>query len=290
MQDAFLVKFDTAGTRLWGTYYGGASGIDGAQSCAIDPNGNVYMSGFTGSSSAIASGGHQNTYGGQDDAFLVKFDTAGTRLWATYYGGTAADYSYSCAVDPNGYVYLSGQTFSSSAIASGGFQNTFGGAGDGFLVQFDAAGTRLWGTYYGGLGDDYAEACAVDPGGSVYLAGIALSPSDIASGGHQNTIGGLDDAFLVKFDGDISTSIVDAPSATTTAIPNPTNGLLTITTSRTGQRYAITDAAGRRVLEGVILTNTIQVDLSSERAGVYLLKVWDRERSEVIRIVLVIHY
>ena len=36
--------------------------------------------------------GFQDTYGGNQDAFLVKFDSNGSRLWATYYGGTGGDY------------------------------------------------------------------------------------------------------------------------------------------------------------------------------------------------------
>jgi hypothetical protein len=49
----------------------------------------------------IAVAGHQNTYGGgvYGDAFLVKFNPAGVRQWATYYGGNGDDVWYSCAVD-----------------------------------------------------------------------------------------------------------------------------------------------------------------------------------------------
>src|SRR3990170_2790662 len=60
------------------------------------------------------------------------------RLWATYYGGTSTDMGYSIATDALNNVYLAGYTASTSGIASGGFQNTYGGgASDAFLVKFD---------------------------------------------------------------------------------------------------------------------------------------------------------
>ncbi|MCS7062579.1 MAG: putative Ig domain-containing protein, partial [Methylacidiphilales bacterium] len=183
--------------RLWGTYYGGGN-EDRGNSVAVDPNvGSVYLAGITSSPSGIASGGHQNTFGGYYDAFFVKFNASGTRIWGTYYGGNGGgEEGYSVAVDPNdGSVYLAGETASPSGIASGGFQNT---PGPGFLAKFSPSGTRLWGTYYNGPG----AGVAVDTnGGSVYLAGQThtWSTSGIASGGHQNTFGGSGDAFLVKF-------------------------------------------------------------------------------------------
>ncbi|MEO8588726.1 MAG: hypothetical protein ABI432_05105, partial [Flavobacteriales bacterium] len=202
--DVFLVKFDATGTRLWGTYYGGSE-TDTDAHCAVDATGNVYVSGTTSSSSGIASGGHQNVFGGignlVHDAFLVKFSPTGTRLWATYYGGPQTESFTDCAVDANGAVYLSGTTNSSTAIASGGHQNTLVGVGygDAFLVKFNASGVREWGTYYGGTDFDGAVSCAVDGVGNVYMAGTTQSDSGIASGGHQNTRSGGEDAYLVKF-------------------------------------------------------------------------------------------
>ncbi len=58
------------------------------------------------------------------DAFLVKFNPAGVRQWATYYGGSEIDAGSSCTVDGSGNVYLAGYTNLITAIASGGHQNT----------------------------------------------------------------------------------------------------------------------------------------------------------------------
>ena len=188
--------------RQWGTYYGGTSNEIG-YSCATDASGNIYLSGYTRSTSGIATtGAHQTTYGGGlNDAFLVKFNSSGVRQWGTYYGGTGNDFGWSCATDTSGNIYLSGQTPSTSGIATtGAYQTTFGGATeDAFLVKFNSSGVRQWGTYYGGTGQDYGLSCATDTSGNIYLAGITRSTSGIATtGAHQTNHGGYRDAFLVK--------------------------------------------------------------------------------------------
>ena len=118
-------------------------------SCQVDAFGNVYMAGQTGSATFISAGGHQNTVGGNSDAFLVKFNSSGIRQWATYYGGIGEDVGQSCVVDASENIYLAGYTTSVNSIAEGGHQNTFGGFFDAFLVKFNSAGIRQWATYYG---------------------------------------------------------------------------------------------------------------------------------------------
>jgi len=200
-RDGFLAQFNSSGVRLWGTYYGG-TGNDYGQSCAVDASGKVYFTGFTYSTTAIATtGSYKDSLEGSTDAFLVQFNTAGVRQWGTYYGGSSGDNGLSCAVDASDKVYMAGVTASTNGIATvGSHQPTYGGFPDAFLVQFDSAGVRQWGTYYGGISDDYGESCAVDIYGRVYLAGWTSSSNGIASVGcHQPTLEGGLDAFLVQF-------------------------------------------------------------------------------------------
>jgi len=211
--NAFLAKFNTNGIRQWATYYGGTGGSAG-YSCATDLNNNVFLAGIAGTDpgTAIATvGSHQTSFGGGPvDAFLVKFDAAGVRLWGTYYGGLGEDVARSCTTDALGNVYIAGETSSSNlnTIATIGSHQPSYGAGnyDAFLVKFDATGTRQWGTYYGGAGEDYGRSCATDPSGYIHLTGYTNSSSGsiIASpGSHQSSYGagsGSSDAFLVRFD------------------------------------------------------------------------------------------
>ena len=183
---------------VWATYYGGNL-ADDAYSVAADGDGNVFMAGSSRSTANIAAGGHQNSLAGDIDAMLVKFNSSGVRQWATYYGGSAGDFGTVCATDGLGNVYLAGQTLSSSGIASGGHQTVFGGTADAFLVKFNNAGVRQWGTYYGGSGSEIGFSCTVDGLNNVYLAGRTASSDQIAFQGHQNEFGGNADGFLVKF-------------------------------------------------------------------------------------------
>jgi len=154
-----------------------------------------------------SAGSHQDTHGGATNAaFLAKFNSAGVRQWATYYGGTTHDIGYACSVDAIGSVYLSGETASGTGTViatSGSHQSTLGGGGDAFLVKFDSLGVRQWGTYYGGIGNDIGRSCATDSTtGNVYSTGETdsnISSVIATTGSHQASIGGTTDAFLVKF-------------------------------------------------------------------------------------------
>ncbi|WP_317897778.1 DUF7948 domain-containing protein [Aurantibacillus circumpalustris] len=208
--DAYLVKFDNNGTRIWATYYGGA-GSDYGRSCAIDKFGNVYMAGGTSSSlgGVIAtSASHQNTYGGgTSDGFLVKFNSSGVRQWSTFYGDQGFDIIMSCALDDIGNVFCCGNTYAGSGtlISTPGCHQFYHGGGttrDGFVVKFNSSGVRQWGTYYGGGYDENMSDVAVSPTGDIYLVGSTgsyLGTAIATPGSHQITYGGYGDAYLVKF-------------------------------------------------------------------------------------------
>jgi hypothetical protein len=126
--DGFLSKFSTDGQLLWGTYYGGGAGEE-VFDCSIDQNGNIFIAGFTGSTTNIASpGAFQTIKRGGNDGFLAKFTPSGTRIWGTYYGGNEVPASMelirSCENDTNGNIYCSGETTSPDFIATPGAHQT----------------------------------------------------------------------------------------------------------------------------------------------------------------------
>ena len=220
--DAFVVKFDSAGVRQWGTYYGGTS-TDFSRGIAVDGSGNVLVTGITESSSGISTtGAFQTSYGGVFDAFIVKFNSSGVRQWGTYYGGTSDDRGESIAVDGSGNVLVTGNTLSSSGISTtGAHQTSYGGDFDAFIVKFNSSGVRQWGTYYGGTSYDDGRGIAVDGSGNVLVTGITFSTSGISTtGAHQTSSGGSEDVFVAKF-----LSVNSVEDIKTVSILQPTDTL-----------------------------------------------------------------
>ena len=218
----FVVKFDANGNRLWGTNYAGMPDnnyfalTSGQILCATDRAGNLYLSGTTGkpyqAGYSVGYNGFQDTLGGANDAWLAKFNSAGTRQWSTYYGGYGNEQATGLATDSAGDVYLTGSTTSSNSgnpIATTGaympyLQNN--GTSSPFLVKFNAAGTRQWGTYYG---DDvspiYGGKCAADNSGRVVVTGRGqfvstdqLGFADYCSGSHSPIQGTIISRFLAN--------------------------------------------------------------------------------------------
>lgn len=215
--DCFVAKFDNNGARLWATYYGGSGsegGIAFKAGLCTDPSSNVWMASVTSSTNfPVTAGAFQVTNGGSSDAVLFKLNAAGVRQYATYYGGSGiespslsrwgANSAPAIASDINGNIFMTGFTQSTNfPVTPGCFQATNGGLKDAYLVKWSNAGARLYGTYYGGSGNEEAAAAgiAVDVAGNVWMTGSTSSNNlPITAGCFQPTFGGVFDQFLVKW-------------------------------------------------------------------------------------------
>jgi hypothetical protein len=189
---------DPSPNRDWATYYGGTA-ADDFKGVAVDGSNNVYVVGATASAASIATAGaHQATISTPNDAMVIKFNSSGSRLWATYYGGDGNDYGSGIALDASANVYVVGQTYSTNNIATtGAFKTTLSGVSDIYLVKFNTSGTRQFGTYFGGTGEERATAIAVS-GTNVYVGGYTTSTSGVAStGAYLTTLTG--NAFVANF-------------------------------------------------------------------------------------------
>ena len=193
--NAFVTKFNAAGSALVYSTYLGGSFSDAADAIAVDAAGSAYVAGSAGSTdfpvaaalqatnNAVGAGLPPQFLGHFPTAFLTKFDAAGSGLvYSTYLGGSCQDWAAGVAVDGDGNAYVAGATCSADFPTVDPLQAANHAAVPGtnpfnaFVLKVNAAGNGLvYSTYLGGSLDDRAVAIALDPAGNAYVAGLAFS-------------------------------------------------------------------------------------------------------------------
>lgn len=184
---------------VWSTFYGG-SGEDWAYGVAIDAQQNIFVTGRTASIDFPVAAGYQPASAGNFDAFLVKLDGAGQRIWATYFGGSDLDYAYDVAVDAAGRPSIVGWTRSDDLPVASAAQPARGGDFDAFTASFTPEGALRWSTYAGGTLEERGLSITCDAGHNVVIAGSTFSSDFPVLNAQQPNNAGFSDAFLVKYD------------------------------------------------------------------------------------------
>lgn len=212
--DIFVAKFDTGGNRLWATYYGGSNyEITYPRGIGTDAAGNIiFTSAIRSNDFPVTAGCFQPTYGGGTyDACAVKLTPNGTRIWATYLGGSSDELAMGLFVAPSGNIVTTGTTKSSNfPVSAGAFQatNRSTAYNNAYLIYFDPSGARKWSTYYGGSVTDVGQGINIDKSGNIIMTGTSISADYPVSPGawqtsHAGPTGlgyGSGDIVLAKFD------------------------------------------------------------------------------------------
>ena len=211
----FIAKFSPTGDLLFSTYYGGSAN-DLATGIALDPAGNIYVTGTLQSNDFPVANAFQPQSGGATDAFVLKIDPSFHVVYATYIGGKFNDLGMAIAADAQGNAYITGRTESPDfPVTAGALDTTLAGyqqgrtSIDGFVTKLDPTGNLVYSTYLGGSYGNIAWGIAVDSYGQAHVTGDTSSPDfPVAGNGTrfnlgQNQAGG----FLAKLSADGSSLI-----------------------------------------------------------------------------------
>lgn len=200
--DAFVTKLNAAGSALVYCTYLGGIGVEHGRGIALDSAGDAFVTGDTDSDDFPTVNAFQLTSGGAGDAFVTKFNAAGSALvYSTYLGGSHIDFSTAIATDSNGDAYVTGTTYSSNFPTANALQSSNAGDVDAFVAKLNASGSALaYSTYLGGNNYENGSGIAVDSGGNAYVTGWTDSSNFPAVNAFQSTIGraGLEDVFVTK--------------------------------------------------------------------------------------------
>jgi uncharacterized delta-60 repeat protein len=142
-------------TEEWVARYDGpgngpANDWDWGEAVAIDPSGNIYVTGYS----------YGN--GTRRDYVTIKYDSAGNELWVARYNGPRNRWeeALDIGIDSLGDIYITGRS-------EGGY----------VTIKYNSEGNELWVAKYNGPNNkvDDVYAMALDSYGNVYVTGYSCS-------------------------------------------------------------------------------------------------------------------
>jgi hypothetical protein len=177
--DYLTLKYNSAGVLQWARTYNSASGglaIDQSNAIALDPSGNVVVTGYS--------------YGGtatDADFCTVKYSSNGDSLWVRRHNGypstTNIDVATALICDDSGNVYVTGYGPGPASLV------------DVFTIKYSPNGDSLWGKYYNfpaTNGGDRGWAITRDNLGNIIVVGESW-------GGTQIPPATGDDILILKY-------------------------------------------------------------------------------------------
>jgi hypothetical protein len=217
--NVFITKINLSGSALVYSTYLGGSGRDAGSGIAVDPSGNVYVTGQANSFDfptvnalqpvSKACCGVNGTTG-----FVAKLNPSGSALiYSTFLGGFGEDSGDAIATDAAGNAYVTGMTSSpffpspcngcNFPTTANALQPNLGGAPgiarNAFVTKINPNGSAfVFSTYLGGGSDDEGGSIAVDTAGNVYVTGLATSSAFPTANAFQPALKGGRDAFITK--------------------------------------------------------------------------------------------
>ena len=196
-----ILKTGPSATTVIAQAMMGAAGDSGV-AIAIDPGGNIYVTGTTTSGSLRATAGvlFPSVADSSTNSFLAKYDANLNLIFLTFLGaGHTAAASVAATADA---VFVTGATLSAALpVSAAGIQQVpaTGSSENGFVERFNASGSALvYATYLTGAnGNTVSTAIVADSADNAFIAGstsasgyptiAALQPTILTAGGSTNS-------------------------------------------------------------------------------------------------------
>lgn len=214
-QNAYIAKYNSSNILQWVKAIGNDSINNAVKDVAVDPSGNIYVSGYLIGEVDFDRNNNINgdtlTSLGTIDAFIAKYDSSGTLQWVKNIGEeNSSTLGYALDVDDDGNLFLagyfngqSGVDFDRQNTVSGDIK-TSNGDYDIFLSKYDTIGNLQWVKAFGSSGYDRITSVDIDAAGNPYVIGVFNGTVDFDEdhdipGDIKTSTGTSNNAFIAKY-------------------------------------------------------------------------------------------
>ena len=149
--DAYLIKTDATGNKIWAKTFGG-SNVDVGNALQITQSGYVFV------------GSTQSQGAGASDVWLVKTDKDGTKTLEKTFGGSGSDQGNGLQKTSDGGFIIVGNT-----------QSYGSGGSDIWLIKTDGNGNKSWDRTFGGGNDEIGNKVRQTADGGFIIIGTTKS-------------------------------------------------------------------------------------------------------------------
>ncbi|HEY1271983.1 MAG TPA: hypothetical protein VGF08_08360 [Terriglobales bacterium] len=186
----FLLRLNSSGSALdYSTFLSDGQNLTGWY-VAVDSADSPYVFGTYKQTSGgnqpfpCTPGAYQCTYAGDDDGFVMKFNSVATQLvYATLLGGLHSETPSQILVNAAGEATIAGQTYSTNyPITANGMRQTDAG---GFVTTLNAGGTGL--VYSTVINHTRSLSIKRDNAGNYYVGGAAGTNLPVTVNAYQKT-------------------------------------------------------------------------------------------------------
>jgi len=199
----YVIQGQALNSEIIFSTYIGNKGTEDADVVAVDPLGNTYLGCHATSGNLTGSEQHSYKIMGGMDAFVIKINNdSGDIDYIAHMGGKEWEAIQGIVSDTEGNIYAVGTTYSSDfPIHKDGFQSTFGGESDAFVIKLDTEGKVIWSTFLGGSEDEDGRSIVIDSIGNIHVVGRTASTNFpvTAKAIQPKSAGGID-AFVTTLD------------------------------------------------------------------------------------------
>jgi hypothetical protein len=190
--DIYLAKFDPDGNHIWSKDFGDYQ-REGIYQLVTTGSGDIALAGtFEGT---VDFGSGDLTCVGSRDAYIARFDSAGTHVWSDRWGISGYLYCHDVEFFSSGDIVAVFELKDSADFGDGVL--TTRGSSDIVLVRYDLSGNHVWSHQFGDSLYDVSKSLAVDSTDYVVIAGWYSGTIEI--GGTVFTAGASGDILIAKF-------------------------------------------------------------------------------------------